>query len=80
LILRNHLVKVFKDLSSRHEASLGCGWRRQLPDIEIAANILNKKSLTADKRWSSGWVLGEGLRNVTQGLGRIHFNDLGKGK
>jgi hypothetical protein len=28
---------------------------------KVAANILNKKSRTADKGWSSSWGLGVGL-------------------
>jgi hypothetical protein len=46
----------------------------------VAANILNKQSRTADKGWSSMWVVVRGannsspsiinlLRNVTKGLG-----------
>jgi hypothetical protein len=55
---------------------------------KVAADIMNKQSLSADKQLSS-WGLGEGLRtphhkknllrNATQGLGirRILCNDLG---
>jgi hypothetical protein len=40
----------------RHCASSGCGWR-------VAANILNKQSLTADKGWSSCLGVGRGANN-----------------
>jgi hypothetical protein len=42
----------FGSLSPRHGASSDCGWVR--PQIRrVTANILNKKSGTADKGWSS---------------------------
>jgi hypothetical protein len=40
-------------LSPRHGASLGCGRREVFWVRRVAANILNKQSLTADKKWSS---------------------------
>jgi hypothetical protein len=36
-------------LLPQHGASSGCGWRRRPSDVEVAANILNKQSITADK-------------------------------
>jgi hypothetical protein len=52
---------------------------------------LNKQSLTADKGWSSSLAVRQGvnnstpkkirlLRNVTRGLRRILWNDLGNGE
>jgi hypothetical protein len=29
----------------------------------VAANILNKQSRTADKKWSSSWGVGRGVKN-----------------
>jgi len=43
--------------------SSGCGWRRRLPDIGVAANILNKQSWTANKEWSSSLGVGHGDNN-----------------
>jgi hypothetical protein len=53
----------------------------------VAANVLHKRLRTADEGWSSIFGLGRGanssspqrnrlLLNVTQGLGRIVWNDL----
>jgi hypothetical protein len=41
------------DLSPRHGASLGCGWREGLQICRVAANLLNKQSGIAEKKWSS---------------------------
>jgi hypothetical protein len=85
---------LFGSMSLRHGASPGCGWKIRPPDMEVAGNITNKQSLTADKGWSCClWGLSEGLklrtvkknsllRNVTQGfgIGRILWDDLGNGK
>jgi hypothetical protein len=60
----------------------------------VAANILNKQSRTADKGWSSNLVVGREasnsssppgnsfLRNVTQvlGFGRIPWKDIGRSR
>jgi hypothetical protein len=40
-------------LSPWNGASLGCGWRDGILMWKVAANVLNKQSWTADKRWSS---------------------------
>jgi len=45
-------------LSPWHGVFLGCRWRRWLPDMKIAANILNKQFQTADKGWSSSLDVG----------------------
>jgi hypothetical protein len=44
--------------SIRHGASSGCGWREDLHIRRVAANILDKQSWTADKKWSSSLVVG----------------------
>jgi len=47
-------------VSPRHGTSSRCGWRYGLQTRWVAANILNKQSRTADKGWSSRFVvLGE---------------------
>jgi hypothetical protein len=60
-------------LSPRHGASSGCGWRRRPPDIEVAANTLNKQSRQPIRGDPKAWGLGGGqpsvLRNVTRDLG-----------
>jgi len=43
--------------------NLGCRWKRQPPDMEGTANILNKQSWTADKGWSSSLVVGQGANS-----------------
>jgi hypothetical protein len=50
-------------LSPQHGASSGCGWREVLQVRRVAANILNKQSLTADKGWSSSLGVGRGADN-----------------
>jgi hypothetical protein len=47
-------------LSPRHGVSSGCGWREVLWVRRVAANILNKQSLTDDKGWSSSLGVGRG--------------------
>jgi hypothetical protein len=51
------------DLTPRHGASSGCGWRNGLQIWRVATNILNKQSRTADKGWSSNMWVGRGANN-----------------
>jgi hypothetical protein len=55
-------------LSSRHGASSGYEWREGFQIRRVAANILNKKSRTADKRLSSSLGVG---REAT-----LHYKNL----
>jgi hypothetical protein len=50
-------------LLPRHGVTSGCGWRKVLRVRRVAANIPNKQSRTADKRWSSSLGVGRGVNN-----------------
>jgi hypothetical protein len=50
-------------LSPRHGASSGCGKREVLRVRRVAANILNKRSRTVDKGWSSSLGVVRGADN-----------------
>jgi hypothetical protein len=47
-------------LSKQYGTSSGCRWRNGLQIWNVAANILNKQSQTADKGWSSSLGVGQG--------------------
>ena len=55
-----------KSLSPRHGAPLGCRWRNGLQIWWVALNILNKRSSTADKEWSSRLGVGRGACYYSQ--------------
>ena len=59
-----HAVKRFR-LTPRHGKSSGCGWRNGLQIWTVTAYVLNKKSHTADKGWSSSLVVGRGANNAS---------------
>jgi hypothetical protein len=44
------------------EASSDCRWRNGLQMCRVAANVLNKQFLTADKGWSSSLGFGQGVK------------------
>jgi hypothetical protein len=54
------LVKLWY-LSPQRGASSGCGWRNGFQMRRVAGNILIMQSRTAEKKWSSGWGLGDVL-------------------
>jgi hypothetical protein len=45
-------------------ASSTCKWRNGLHVVRVTANILNKKSRTADKKWFSSFVFASGSNSI----------------
>jgi hypothetical protein len=58
-----YLTTISGSLSPRHDPSSGCVWRNGLQIWRVSANKLNKRSLTADKGWSSSLGVGWGANN-----------------
>ena len=56
---------ISESLSPKHGASSGCRWRNGLQIWSITVNILNKQSLTADKRWYSSLGVGRRANNFS---------------
>jgi hypothetical protein len=53
-------------LLPRHGTSSGCGWRRRPPDVEVAANVLNKQSRPADSGLPSSLRFGREVNKSSQ--------------